>query len=87
MPIKLAMAKRATIESVSIFNGGHWKLRLYEWFVKINLYETEFRWPDRETVSRIGPFLLKYAKRWFTAWKPTHETWKIFKTNFSAVFP
>lgn len=57
------------------------------WLLKIDGYKNEFVWSDRETVSRVGPFLLKSAQRWFTAWRPTEETWENFKLDFSVAFP
>ncbi|CAH1990256.1 unnamed protein product [Acanthoscelides obtectus] len=47
-------------------------------------YKNEFGRSDRETVSRIGPFLLKSAQGWFSVWQPTEEN---FKIEFSASFP
>lgn len=57
------------------------------WLQKIEGYKAEFGWSDRETVSRIGPFLLKSAQGWFSAWQPTEETWENFKNDFSISFP
>ncbi|CAH1967211.1 unnamed protein product [Acanthoscelides obtectus] len=57
------------------------------WLQKIEGYKNEFGWSDRETVSRIGPFLLKSAQGWFSVWQPTEETWENFKIDFSVSFP
>lgn len=57
------------------------------WLQKIEGYKNEFGWSDRETVSRVGPFLLKSAQMWFSAWQPTNETWEEFKNDFSVSFP
>jgi hypothetical protein len=57
------------------------------WLSKIDGFKDEFRWSDRETVSRVGPFLLKSAQRWFTAWRPADETWANFKLDFTVSFP
>lgn len=57
------------------------------WLQKIEGYKTEFGWSDRETVSRLGPFLLKSAQGWFSAWQPLEETWENFKSDFSISFP
>jgi hypothetical protein len=35
------------------------------WLSKIDGFKDEFRWSDRETVSRVGPFLLKSAQKFF----------------------
>ncbi|KAL1516100.1 hypothetical protein ABEB36_000024 [Hypothenemus hampei] len=57
------------------------------WITKIEGFKEEFKWSDRETVSRIGPFLTKSAEIWFRAWRPEEESWKTFKTDFLQSFP
>lgn len=60
---------------------------LESWIGEIEKLMLDFGWGSRETVSRIGPYLIGESKSWFERWQPDERVWSALKTDLTRAFP